>query len=186
MLKSVNAYWSFISTVIGLSLVMSGCASAPATDAATDSDTGPIGSDSSDAASDVSNPTNALAHCFEIFPATPTWPDGGAVSGEAGGVPHSNPLAYEFGVVPVGQTATASIRYYNFCGDVSAAIVGTSSEPPSEASSFTVMSPAVGPVMQDVTWSVSFHPASAGEHRLTVRVQTNSGVYESDLHGTGQ
>lgn len=176
------AYGSSLFVLIGLLLRASGCSPAPASDA------GPTDSRTADAADagDDANPSNALAHCFEIFPAAPTWADGGTVSGEAGGVPHTNPLAYEFGAVPVGQTATASIRYYYFCGDPAAAIVATASEPDAEAASFTVTPPTAGPVTTNVAWGVAFHPVSAGEHRLTVRVHTNAGIYQTDLHGIGQ
>lgn len=176
------AYGSSLFALIGLLLGASACSPAPASDAGV-TDSGTV--DALDT-SDDANPPDALAHCFEIFPAAPTWADGGTVSGEAGGVPHTNPLAYEFGSVPVGQTVTASIRYYNFCGDPAAAIVAAASEPDAEATSFTVTPPTAGPVMTDVTWSVAFHPVSAGEHRLTVRVRTNAGSYQTDLHGIGQ
>ena len=144
--------------------------------------------DTTDAIADIASDADpdALAHCYEIFPTPARYADGGSVPGSGVAMAHANPLAFELGAVPVGATVTASVRYYNFCGDPAAAVIGTDTDPASESSSFTVMPPANGPIGMQVSWSVAFHPATAGEHRMTVRVRTNGGVYQTELHGTGE
>jgi hypothetical protein len=148
-----------------------------------------VGDGGPDAASDGDTPAvdaGPLGNCFGIFPQVmPANP--GADAGER----NSNPLELAFGAVPVGASATASIRYDNFCNDRDASYLGAELRGEGGGAadpSFEIVEAGPDLAASAEVWRlvVRFTPRAAGEHRARAYFRMNHGYYETRFSGRGQ
>jgi hypothetical protein len=125
-----------------------------------------------------------LGSCFEIFPSFEDAPSDASTAGA-----HLNPLEATFGGVAVGATAKLHLRYYNFCNDRDATLLGVdllaSPVPGAAALEFAITAtPAVGAnIGANGTLDITFTPKASGLHEAWVRYRVSHGDYETHIKG---
>jgi len=126
-----------------------------------------------------------LGSCFEIFPSLEN-----SGPGAVGGAAHSNPIDVNLGSVGDGPAASVSIRYFNFCSDANARLLGVElTETPASGapgSNFAVeATPAVGEgISPGGGIKVTFTPKTAGTHDAIVRYRVTHGDYVTRIRAT--
>ncbi len=123
---------------------------------------------------------DAPGMCFEIFP--------GVVPTTAAVTPpraHANPLTFDL-TAAVGESVTANVRYYNFCGEPTPRLIGIEATAPDGGPidpAFTVESiirvSELLPMSLAPQLSIRFVASAPGTYRARVRYRFVHGYYES-------